>query len=424
MKRKLNTRPMHGPNRVLFVDHTAQLGGGEIALRNLIRHFDRSRIEPVVLVFSDGPLVDQLKDLCEVILFPISAKIGDARKDGIQWSSLSKIADAFGAISFAWKLSRKIKDLDVQLVHTNSLKSHVLGGIAAKMAGCTVVWHLRDRIAPDYLPSAAISLMRVLSRIVPHCVIANSRATLRTIEEVSDNLPETDASRRGWRVVHDGCEVKLPHAAIRAGGMPHVGLIGRISPWKGQHIFLKAAALVHRQYPSARYRIIGSALFNETEYESQLKALCHDLGLDDVVEFTGFVHDVQQVMAGLAIVVHASTSGEPFGQVVIEAMAAEKPVIATNGGGIPEIVQDSVTGILIPMNDERALAHAMLKLLNDPSRAQVMGKRGRERVIDHFTLPRSARAVEKTYADLLGAPSRHLHAGDVAQTSEDVRIAS
>lgn len=181
-----------------------------------------------------------------------------------------------------------------------------------------------------------------------------------------------------------------------------IGLIGRISPWKGQHIFIQAAAMIRDEFPNVQFQIIGAPLFSETEYESQVKHLARE-HLGEQVEFTGFVNDVQSVLAKLHIVVHASTVGEPFGQVVIEGMAAGKPVIATNGGGIPEIVVDGVTGLLVKMNDAGALADAMASLLHDPKKAQAMGKQGRERVLNLFAIERTAKAVEQVYRELLFA---------------------
>jgi glycosyltransferase involved in cell wall biosynthesis len=196
-----------------------------------------------------------------------------------------------------------------------------------------------------------------------------------------------------------------------------VGLIGRISPWKGQHIFIQAAGLIRNEFPDVRFQIIGAPLFSEFEYESELKRLTADLQLERQVEFTGFVRDVQGAIEELQIVVHASTVGEPFGQVVIEGMAAGRPVIATNGGGVPEIVVDQVTGLLVPMNDARALADAMASLLRNPGKGRAMGARGRRRVEDLFTIERSAKAVEQVYLDLLSPPSTVV---DVLEEEVDV----
>ena len=116
------------------------------------------------------------------------------------------------------------------------------------------------------------------------------------------------------------------------------------------------------------------------------------------------------------IIVHASTTGEPFGQVIIEGMAAGKPVVATNGGGVPEIVEDNETGFLVPMKDSCAMAAAISRLLADPPLAHRMGQRGRDRVQRHFTIEQTARKVEEVYQNLMALhrPRRHATASNAS----------
>jgi glycosyltransferase involved in cell wall biosynthesis len=132
--------------------------------------------------------------------------------------------------------------------------------------------------------------------------------------------------------------------------------------------------------------------------------LCDELNLNDTVDFAGFVENVPSRIAELDIVVPASTTGEPFGQVIIEGMAEQKPVVATNGGGVPEIVQDGITGLLVPMGDALRMAEAIDYLLTHPDEATEMGVRGRERVRTHFTIQKTARMVEAVYGEVFGRP--------------------
>jgi glycosyltransferase involved in cell wall biosynthesis len=162
---------------------------------------------------------------------------------------------------------------------------------------------------------------------------------------------------------------------------------------------LRAAAPVSKQFPNARFVIIGAALFGEEKYEQEVRRLPGQLGIEHLVEFTGFSTNVEQAIAALDLVVHASTTGEPFGQVIIEGMAAGKPVVATNGGGVPEIVENGKTGILVPMGDVQAMADAICRILANPALAEEMGSRGRQRVADHFTVQQTARRVEAVYLE-------------------------
>jgi len=390
---------MARPKRILFVDHTAALSGGEIALLNLVSRLDRRRYTPIVVLGAEGPVAERLRAAgVQTHVLPLDRSVAEARKDRLGASALLRWGGLAAALAYTWRLARFIAARRVDLVHTNSLKADVIGGIAGRLAGKPVLWHVRDRIETDYLPAPVVRVFRAVCRIVPTAVVVNSAATMATLR-----LPPARRTRVRARVVHDGTELfAAPNPRHDDGGRPLVvGLVGRISRWKGQHVFLQATAVVAKNFPAARFRIIGAALFQERAYESELRDLTRSLGMTERVEFTGFRADVQRAIAELDVLVHASISGEPFGQVVIEAMAAAKPVVATDGGGIPEIVQQEVTGLLVPMGDAPAMAAAISRLLGDPQLRRVMGRRGWERVRDHFTLERTVGAIESLYADLL-----------------------
>lgn len=305
-----------------------------------------------------------------------------ALQTGAQVLSVARMAKRFGA----------------DLIHSNSLKADIIAGLAGRLARIPTIWHVRDRIEADYLPAPVVRVFRSLSRTIPSCVVANSQATLTSLHLRGESL-------RRARVVHDGCTVLPVREGQRNCGI-RIGLVGRISPWKGQHIFLQAAAALHPVYPTTRFEIIGAALFSEREYEAHLHELCRALRLEEVVEFTGFIEDVPARIAELDLVVHASTTGEPFGQVIIEAMAEQKPVVATDGGGVPEIVEDGITGILVPMGDAARMTEALTYLLANPEVAAQMGRNGRARVAAQFTIQRTARKVEAVYREVLRVPEQ------------------
>jgi glycosyltransferase involved in cell wall biosynthesis len=386
------------PRRILFLDHTAMMGGGEIALLNLLTHLDRKRFEPVALLFSDGPLVGRLREAgIECHVLPLDRNVISAKKDALGAGSLFQLGAVAAAGGFLLQLVSKIRSLRVELVHTNSLKSDLIGGIAARLAGLPLVWHVRDRISDDYLPGPVARIFRFLCRVIPSVVVTNSNATLQTI---------SPASRpRNVFTVHDGTIV--PGSVTPPVSPPRIGLVGRIAPWKGQDVFIRAAAQVARSFPEARFFIIGAALFNETEYDRKVRDLVELLAIGDRVTFTGFRSDVAKLIGDLTVLVHASTMAEPFGQVVIEGMAAAKPVVATRGGGVTEIVEEGRSGLLVPMSDVNAMAEAICRLLADPRQALEMGLRGRQRVIDHFTIQRTARRMEHVLRPLLAHRRRN-----------------
>ena len=382
------------------MNHTAVLGGGELALLHLVQHLDRSRYQPVVALFSEGPLAEALRDAgVETHILPLDPRIVQTRKESLGPGSLARLRDVAQTARYVARLARFIRSQKIALVHTNSLKADVIGGLAARLARKPLLFHVRDRIAEDYLPGSAARAFRWLCRALPDYVVANSDATLRSLRLPGKKRAATVYS--GIEVREEGTGNREQGKAKRKEAGPCIGLIGRISPWKGQHIFLQAAAQVHARFPDARFQIVGSALFGEEAYERQVCALATALGLQECVEFTGFRDDVPALLDEMEILVHASTTGEPFGKVVVEGMAAGLPVVATDGGGIPEIVEDGVTGLLVPMGNADALAAAICRLLAYPEAARALGCRGRQRARARFTIQETARRMECVYSEIL-----------------------
>jgi glycosyltransferase involved in cell wall biosynthesis len=285
-------------------------------------------------------------------------------------------------VAYAVRLSRRLRTLAPDLVHTNTLKAALYGGLAGRMAGVPVIWHIRDRIAADYLPRPAVHAVRQLARILPSAVIVNSYATADTLRRAG-----RVTTLRG-PVVHDPVAQRPqrgeePDPAV-------VGIIGRLAPWKGQHVFLRAFALA---FPNGEVtaRIVGAPLFGEDDYLDQLHRLVDDLGLEGRVRFTGHVDDIWAELARMTVVVHASVVPEPFGQVVVEAMAAGRPVIATNVGGPAEVIRTGHTGLLVPPDDVSRLAAAMQRLTDDAALRRMLTENA-ERELTRFA-PEPVRAA-------------------------------
>jgi glycosyltransferase involved in cell wall biosynthesis len=341
-----------------------------------------------------------------VIVVPLTSDIADVRKDSLGGATLLRVADIYRSFKFVWRLSRILSDQQIDIVHTNSLKADILGGIAARLAGLPLIWHIRDRIEDDYLPASIAKIFRLAARFIPTEIIANSAATLNTLHlpnRLRGNTVYSGvelASRA--RVVHDGTPSRTDQypATVVASTTKVIGMVGRITPWKGQHIFIHAASQIRSRFPHVRFQIIGGALFDEAGYEKQVHELTAKLGLNDAVEFLGFRENVPELISAMDVLVHASTTGEPFGQVIIEGMAAGKPVVATDGGGVPEIVVDGVTGFLVAMGDAAAMAGAICRLLENPEAAREMGQAGLLRVEQQFTIDQTAKRIEHIYLNL------------------------
>jgi glycosyltransferase involved in cell wall biosynthesis len=388
--------PARGKLRVVYLDHVARMSGGEIALLRLLPYL--LNVEPHVILAEDGPLADALVEQgISVEVLPMPKRARATRKDDVRPGRM-KLAALLGSAVYTLRIARRLRALRPDLVHTNSLKSGVYGSIAGRLAGIPVVWHVRDRIAPDYLPSPAVRMVHVLIRRLSGAVIANSQATLATLERPAHSAVV-------YSVVPEVIEIADRIERSGTNGPTVFGMVGRLAPWKGQDIFLDAFA---RAFPEGRQRavVVGAAMFGDDErrYADALEERVRTLGLADRVEFRGFRSDVREELGRIDVLVHASRTPEPFGQVIVEGMAAGLPVLASAGGGPLELITDEVDGLLCPPGDVERLAGMLVRLDADPDLRQRLGEAARSRALDFLPEPIAER-VEALYASTLRRPS-------------------
>jgi glycosyltransferase involved in cell wall biosynthesis len=351
--------------RVVYLDHIARLSGGEIALLRLLPHL--TEVNAHVILGEEGPLVDRLHHAgVSVEVLPIAANARDLRKDALRLDAISPVLLAHSA-EYIVRLARRLRRLKPDLVHANSLKSGVYGAFAARAAHVPLVWHVHDRISNDYLPAAAAKGVRFLARRLSDAVVANSASTLDTLD--LRGHPQISA------VVANVLVIPPPHDRDRSPARPIAttfGMVGRIAPWKGQDFFLRAFA---QAFPDGAQRaiIVGSAMFGEADFERSLAVLAAELGIDSRVEFRGFRDDVFGELSGFDVLVHASITPEPFGQVVLEGMAVGLPVIAPDDGGPAELIDDGKTGRLFRRGDAASLALALRELADKPDLRKRLG---------------------------------------------------
>lgn len=376
--RSVLSPPRDRPLRVVYVDHCAQLAGGEIALLRLLGALEG--VDAHVILGEDGPFARKLTRAGishEVLPFPLAdLRRADAGAGG-----------ALRTLPYAFRLARRLRAYAPDVVHTNSLKAALYGGLAARLAGVPCVWHVRDRIATDYLPPRAVRLVRRAAKHLPAAVIANSHATLATLPPlahsavVASPVPATEG--RG----------------ARPAGPLRVGIVGRIAPWKGQHVFLDAFARAFAK-GDERAVVVGAPLFGEDEYAAELAQRADALGLDGRVEFTGFSDAPENELARLDVLVHASVVPEPFGLAVAEGLAAGIPVVAARAGGPAEMIEHDVDGLLYEPGDADALAAELLRLAGDDELRARIGATARERS-GAFAPEAIAPRVRAVYDELL-----------------------
>jgi glycosyltransferase involved in cell wall biosynthesis len=379
--------------RVVYLDHVARLSGGEIALLRLLPHM--RGVQAHVILGEEGPLVARLEQAgISVEVLPIAAGARHLRRDAARLGGLSP-ATAAQTLAYVARLTRRLRRLDPDIVHTNSLKASVYGSLAARGAGVPLVWHLRDRIAEDYLPRPAVAGIRAVVGRLADAVIANSQATLATV-------PARRAAV-ARQVIPDSVEPP-PLAAAGAQGAITFGMLGRLAPWKGQDLFLRSFAAA---FPDGAERavVVGTAMFGEQSYERGLVELVTELGLAGRVEFRGFREDIWRELAGFDVLVHASVIPEPFGQVVLEGMAAGLPVLAADEGGPAEIIADGKNGRLFRSGESASLAAAMRALRDDPGERRRIAEAAR-RSIAAYHPDAVGERLERVYAEVLARSPR------------------
>jgi glycosyltransferase involved in cell wall biosynthesis len=377
--------------RVVFVDHGARLSGGELALLRLLPELSK-HVDVTVLLGEEGPLLDRLRDQnirAEVI--PLAPRVRDLRRESVRPAAID--IRALAALPpYVLRLRRRIRDLEPDLVHTNSLKAALYGGIAGRLAGVPTIWHIRDRVSRDYLPRPAVELVRLVSRVVPNAVIANSHETMST-------LPRRWPSDVLYNPVAPDTVRARDDSTDETRASLVVGMVGRLAPWKGQDVFLDAFAEAFRG-TDVRARLIGSALFGEDKYAASLEERAECIGIASQVEFRGFKEDVWGELRELDVLVHCSVRPEPFGQVVLEGLAAGVPVVAANAGGPAELITNDVDGILTPPGSVTELAAALLRLADDSDLRTRLSTAGRRRSLD-FTPERAVSRLLAFYERVL-----------------------
>jgi len=308
-------------------------------------------------------------------------------------------------LSAAWRLSRVIKRLQPDVVHAHDSHGTAMASLALSLGAPTpapalivsrrVDFHLRGN-----------SLSRWKHRQVD-CFIAASEAIRRML--IADGIPaETVVT------VHEGIDVEhvlaAPPVDVHAAfWLPHhapvVGNVAALVPHKGQRHLIEAAHLVVREMPDVRFLILG-----EGELRDQLERLIRDHHLEKHVLMPGFRADVLGCIKRFDLFAMSSVT-EGLGTSVLDAMACSRAVVATRAGGLPEIVEDGRTGVLVEPRDHGAMAHAIVRLLKDDTLCRQMGEAGLARVAERFTVERMVAETAAVYARVAGKP----HAADIAR---------
>jgi glycosyltransferase involved in cell wall biosynthesis len=374
--------------RILFVDQTGELGGGELMLLDLARHFS-DRCAAVLL--ADGPLRERLRavGVATTVLGGGRGLLGVSRQGG----RLRTLAAAPAVARTTWRLAAMARRFD--LLYPNSQKAAVVAMLAGALARRPVVWHLHDILTAEHFGSLQRRVVVGLANRLARRVIANSEASRAALVAAGGAAGQVGVVPNGLDPAPFDAVTQAQVAALRAAlgiaDAPLVGLFGRLAAWKGQHVLLDALPAL----PGVHALLVGEALFGEDDYKAALLRQAADLGVADRVHFLGFRDDVPALMRAVDVVVHTSTSPEPFGRVIVEAMLARRPVLAAASGATVEILGADSEWLVQP-GDPAALAGAIGRAcaLSGPLREALVA-RHRDRAMRLFSVAGMTAGVEQ-----------------------------
>lgn len=343
---------------VLYVDQSAEIGGAELYLLDVVTHVGHPA---QVCVFEEGPFSALLREHgVSVTTLPGGSMRSVRRANGLA-AMLRAVPGTLGAVFGLARLSRAN-----DVVYANTMKAFIVAALAKPFYRKPLIWNLHDLLTAEHFSGTLRRVAVTLANFSANLVIANSHATARSFREAGGRTPV--------EVVHNGIAagpfdaidtLGLREALVAETGLdparPIVGVFSRLAAWKGQHVLVEALALA----PEFQAVIVGGALFGEEAYEAELRERIAALGLVDRVRLLGFRRDVARLMKSVDIVAHTSVAAEPFGRVIVEGMLAGRPVVASRGGGVPEIVREGEAGLLVSPGDAGELA-AALERLRDP----------------------------------------------------------
>lgn len=385
---------------VLYVHaNNTDIGGADYCLFKLASELDKNQFRPVVCL-SKKTEVLELYNREGIKTYIIDMERIKKSKNLLY---LFKLLIKF--LPTIQHIRRIIKDDRIDLVHGNDLLD-IYGSIAGRLSRIPVTQYVRWIIvSPAWLKKLLIHIVYSINDIVMTVsdgvakeMFSKNGAVLSNITTCYDWI-DMDMDKVGHS--ENGTDIKKEFSIPPE--VPVIGCVGRLEHWKGQDLFIKAAAEVLNSFPEARFLVVGGAVEGRGRetYSIQLKTLAKELNIHDKIIFAGHRSDVSDVMKSFDIVVHSSITPDPLPGVVMEAMCCSRAVIGANAGGVPEEVIDGVTGMLYPPGDHKQMAEKIIRLLERPKLARQMGKAGKKRVEEVFNKKTLCTRIENVYRKMV-----------------------
>ncbi len=382
--------------KILFLDQSGKLGGAELSLTDVAKSH---RENCLVGLFADGPF-RQLLEQHHIPVQVLATQQIKVTKDSSFINSLSSISSIAPLITKVAKLAQ-----NYDLIYANTQKALVVGALASVFSRRPLVYHIRDILSPDHFSRTNRYIAVTLANRFASLVITNSKATQTAFIEAGGRAELTEVVYNGFEPDHYNIQEANSHQARQQLGLDRQFLVGhfsRLSPWKGQHILLEALA----QCPTdVTALLVGDALFGEQDYVQYLHEQVAELGLEKRVRFLGFRSDIVPLMKACDLVAHTSTSPEPFGRVIIEAMLCGRPVVAAAAGGVVELVENGKTGWLFSAGNSQQLAQIITTCRNQPSQAATIAHQAQIQATQRFELTATNQRISQLLYQVLDRSS-------------------
>jgi len=390
---KILTDPSRNKIKILFVSHSSHYFGAEQSLLHLLRNINRDRFEPIVVLPENRPEGALQRGLQES---GIKTHIIGTPGRWLDFVSDEQIL--FRGMIQEIEAVRSYIDLidkeGVDIVYTNTM-TKLAGALSAGIPGVPHIFHVREALEGHLNSSFSVeSTLKIISSLSEH-IITNSNFITKQFTEANISNKITVVYNA---IDVDKFEFSYNKEIIRSQigitrDTPLIGIIGTVYAHKNHETLIKAFNIIKQKNISAHLVIIGHAF---KDYKKRLETFIRKFGLESVVHFIPFMHDIHQVYEELDVVIISSIT-EGFGKTAVEAMAAGKPVVATDTGALPEIILDGVTGFLVPLSSEKRMADSIIRLISDPDMARRMGLAGRNRARDLFNTGKYVSGVERVF---------------------------
>ncbi len=290
-----------------------------------------------------------------------------------------------------------VREKGVDLLHTHSSRDSWIAGAAGRLFGIPVIRsrHLSTPVHPGW---SSTFVYRYLADLIITSGIHIKEALERDNKLPPGKIVSIAAGADSERFALTISGKKIREELGLENAFPLVGVIAILRSWKGHQYLLEAVKNVVAEFPEARFLIVGNG-----PWESNLRSKITELGIERYVIMTGFREDIPEIMAALDIFVLPSTASEATSQVIPQALLMGKPVIATNVGGLPELIENGVTGLLIPPGNAEALGEAVLQMATRRDQAAEMARNGRKKILEGYTFEVMIRRTAECYAQVLRA---------------------